>query len=73
MKTLSVIIFSIDLLKTIYTGFINISQEKVTELEESKKKQDNQPVVNWKPYIGIGMMVVGGAFLVLGRKKTSTT
>jgi LPXTG-motif cell wall-anchored protein len=73
MKTISIVIFTIDLLKTLYTGLTTISQEKVTELEESKKKQDNQPDVNWIPYMGIGMMVIGGALLVLGRKKPSTT
>ena len=28
---------------------------------------------SWQPYVGIGVMVIGGAFLMLGRKKSLTT
>jgi hypothetical protein len=69
MKTAGIIIFTMDLLKTLYTGYTNVSKEKETELEELKKKKNNRYKGNWQPYAGIGMMVVGGAFLVLGRKK----
>ncbi|MGD1045124.1 MAG: LPXTG cell wall anchor domain-containing protein [Bacteroidota bacterium] len=42
-------------------------------MQELKKKKHSQRTVNWQPYAGIGMMVIGGAFLVLGRKKSLTT
>jgi len=73
MKTASIILFTVDLLKTLYTGYANVSKENKADLEELKKKKHDQRTVNWKPYAGIGMMVVGGAFLVLGRKKSLTT
>ena len=30
-------------------------------------------MVDWQPYIGIGMMAIGGAILLLGRKKSLAT
>jgi hypothetical protein len=73
MKTAGIIIFTIDLLKTLYKGFINVTEEKVVDMEELEITKDNQHMVDWQPYIGIGMMVIGGAFLILGRKKSLTT
>jgi hypothetical protein len=72
MKTAGIIIFTIDLLATLYTGFTNVNQEKVVDLEELEIKKDNQHTVDWQSYIGIGMMVFGGAFLILSRKKSLT-
>jgi hypothetical protein len=72
MKTASIIIFTVDLLKTLYTGYSNVSKENKADLEELKKKKHDQRTLNWQPYAGIGMMVIGGAFLVLGRKKSLT-
>jgi hypothetical protein len=72
MKTTGIILFTIDLLKTLYTGFANVTQENVVGLEEFEIKKENQHTVDWQPYIGIGMMVIGGAFLILGRKKSLT-
>jgi hypothetical protein len=72
MKTAGIIIFTIELLKTIYTGFTNVTEEKVLNLEEIEIIHDQQHTVNWQPYLGIGMVVIGG-FLMLGRKKSLTT
>jgi hypothetical protein len=69
MKTSSIILFTVDLLKTLYTGYANVSKENRADLEKLEKKKHDQHKINWKPYAGIGMMVVGGAVLVLGRKK----
>ena len=73
MKTVGIVIFTIDLLKTLYTGLSNVSKEEHMASKESKGKKDNPHEVHWQPYIGMGMMVVGGALLVLGRKKSLTT
>jgi hypothetical protein len=72
MKTAGLVIFTIDLLKTLYTGFTIVAKEKVVDLEELEITKDNQHTVNWQPYVGIGMMVIGGAVLMLGRKKSLT-
>jgi len=72
MKTTSIILFTVDLLKALYTGYTSVSRENKADLEELKKKKHDRHARNWKPYAGIGMMVIGGAVLVLGRKKSLT-
>jgi len=73
MRTAGIIFFTMDLLKTLYTGYTNVSKENEENMVEHKKKRHNQRALNWQPYAGIGMMVIGGAFLVLGRKKSLPT
>ena len=72
MKTAGIIFFTMDLLKTLYTGYTNVSKENAEHLKEFDKRKNNQHKLNWQPYAGIGMMVLGGAVLVLGRKKSLT-
>jgi hypothetical protein len=73
MRTAGIIFFTMDLLNTIYTGYTNVSKENEENMVEHKKKRHNQRAFSWRPYAGIGMMVIGGAFLVLGRKKSLPT
>ncbi len=73
MKTAGIIILTIDLLNALYTGFTNVTQEKVVGSEELKMNKENQHTIDWQSCIGIGVMIIGGAFLILGRKKSLTT
>jgi LPXTG-motif cell wall-anchored protein len=68
MKTAGAIIFIAGLLMTLYTGFTYITKEKVVDLGEIKITQDKEHSVNWQPYVGIGVMVVGGALFLIRRK-----
>jgi hypothetical protein len=72
MKTAGIIILIIGLLMTLYTGFTYVTKEKVVDLGELEITKDNQHTINWQPYVGIGVMVIGGVILILGRKKSST-
>jgi membrane-associated HD superfamily phosphohydrolase len=51
---------------TLYTGFTYITREKVMDLGELEITKDNYHTVNWQPYVGIGIMVIGGVVLMLG-------
>ena len=72
MKAAGIIILIVGLLMTLYTGFTYVTKEKVVDLGELEITKDNQHSANWQPYIGIGVMVFGGAVLLLGRKKPTT-
>jgi uncharacterized membrane protein YidH (DUF202 family) len=73
MKTAGIIILIVGLLMTLYTGFTYVTKEKVVDLGELEITKDNEHNVHWQPYVGIGMMVIGGVVLILGRKKSITT
>jgi hypothetical protein len=70
MKTVGIIILIVGLVMTLYTGFSYVTKEKVVDLGNLEITTDNQHSVQWQPYIGIGAMVIGGALLLLGGKKS---
>lgn len=70
MKTIGIILLIAGLLMTLYSGFTYVTKEKVVDLGEIEITTDNQHTVNWQPYVGLGVAVVGGVVLLLGRKKS---
>ena len=70
MKKAGIVILILGLIMTFYTGFSYITKEKVVDLGELEITKDNRHNVYWQPYVGIGAMVIGGAVLILGRKKS---
>jgi hypothetical protein len=73
MKTAGIVIIILGLIMTLYTGFTYVTKEKVVELGDLKITKDDEHRVNWQPYVGIGVMVIGGVVLIVGRKKSRTT
>jgi hypothetical protein len=72
VKTAGIVILIVGLFMTLYTGFTYVTKEKVVDLGELEITKDNQHSVNWQPYVGVGVMVIGGTLLLLGRKKSLT-
>jgi len=66
MKKTGIIILILGLFMTLYAGFIYFTREKITDLGEREIAKNNQNTENWQPYIGIGIMIIGGIVLVLG-------
>jgi drug/metabolite transporter (DMT)-like permease len=66
LKKAGIIILIVGLLMTLYTGFTYFTREKVANLGEREITKDDQNTVNWQPYVGIGIMIIGGVVLVLG-------
>ena len=73
MKTAGIVLLILGLLMTLYTGFTYITKEKVVDLGELQITKDKEHSINWQPYLGIGVMIIGGVVLILGRKKSATT
>ena len=69
MKKAGIIILLVGLLMTIYTGFTYFTKEKVVEIGKLEITKENQHSINWQPYVGIGIMIIGGVVLVLGVNK----
>jgi len=71
MKTVGIILLIAGLVMSLYTGFTYVTKEKVVDLGELEITADKPHTVNWQPYVGIGMAVVGAGILVFGRKKSN--
>lgn len=72
MRTAGIILLVVGLLMTLYTGFTYITKEKVVDIGSLEITSDKEHSVNWQPYFGIGIMALGGAFLLFGNKKLLT-
>ena len=66
MKKVGIVILLVGLLMTTYTGFTYFTREKVVDIGQLEITKENQHSVNWQPYVGIGIMIIGGVVLVLG-------
>jgi len=72
LKISGIILLIAGLFMTLYSGFTYVTREKVVDLGELEISKDNRHTVNWQPYVGIGIMVIGGVVLILDRKKSWT-
>ncbi len=68
-KAVGLIILAIGLAMTLYTGFNYVTREKVVDLGSVQVTADKEHTASWSPYIGIGIMVIGGVVFLSGKKK----
>lgn len=53
----------------LYTGFNYVTREKVLDIGSIQITMDKERTTNWSPFIGIGVMVIGGVVFLSGKKK----
>ena len=68
-KTIGLIIIGIGLIMTLYTGFNYVTKEKVVDIGSVEITADKDHTASWSPFIGIGVMVIGGVVFLYGKKK----
>ncbi len=71
MKTAGAALLIIGLLMTLYTGYTYATREKVLEVGSLELTKENEHTVEWQPYVGIAIAVVGGALFLSSRKGTA--
>ena len=69
MKIVGIILLIIGLIMSLYSGFTYFTKEKIVDVGGLEITADNPHTVNWQPYVGIGIAVVGGVVLLLSRKQ----
>jgi uncharacterized membrane protein YidH (DUF202 family) len=67
-KTIGLVIVVIGLIMTLYTGFTYVTREKIVDIGNVEITADKDNTASWSPFIGIGIMVIGGVVFVLGKK-----
>jgi hypothetical protein len=70
MKTSGIILMLIGLGLTVFTAFTFFTKEKVVDLGVVEVTRNAPHYINWSPFIGMAVMVIG-AFLVLRARKNS--
>ncbi len=68
-KRTGLIILIIGLLMTLYTGFNYVTREKLVDIGDVQITHDKNHTANWSPFVGIGVMVIGGVVFLSGKKK----
>jgi hypothetical protein len=72
LRTAGIILLAVGLIMTLYTGFTYVTKDKVVELGDLVITKDRDHSVNWQPYLGIGVMIIGGVVFLMSRKKLLT-
>lgn len=70
-KTIGIIIMVIGLVMTLYTGFNYVTREKVVDLGGIEITADKDNTVYWGPFLGIGVIVIGGVVFWLAERNRS--
>ena len=68
MKIIGIFIMIAGLGLTVFTAFSYFTREKVLEIGTVELTRSQPHYLNWSPFIGIAVMVIG-AFIVLQVKK----
>ncbi len=69
MKKAGIVIIVVGLLFTIVTGFRFFTKKKVVDLGQLQISRSEPHRVRWSPYVGVGIMIVGGAIFLFSPKK----
>lgn len=67
-KTIGLVILVIGLIMTLYTGFTYVTREKIVDIGNVEITADKNNTASWSPFIGIGIMVIGGVVFFVGKK-----
>ena len=68
MKKVGIAIIAVGLILTLVTGFKYFTREKVVDIGALKITASTPHRVDWSPYVGVGLMLVGGAIVIFGKK-----
>lgn len=71
MKQIGMIILTIGLLITIFTGFDFVTKKKVVDLGELQITRNKNHSIEWSPIVGVAVLAVGLGIYLYGSEKSA--
>ena len=69
MKSAGIIVMIIGFILTVVTAITYFTREKVVDLGSLAITADKPHHLNWSPWIGVAVMVIGGIMILVSAKK----
>jgi uncharacterized membrane protein YidH (DUF202 family) len=69
MKNAGLVIIILGILLTIFTAVTYFTREKVVDIGDLKISANKRHHINWSPFVGVGVIVVGGVVYLMNPKK----
>lgn len=69
MKQIGIVIMILGLGLTLFTAITFFTHEKVVDLGIVEITRNQPHYLNWSPFVGMAVMVIGGFMIYLGKKK----
>jgi LPXTG-motif cell wall-anchored protein len=69
LKTIGIIVIIVGLLMTLYTGYNYVTRENIMTIGDTHLSMDKHHTTAWSPFLGLGIIVIGGVVFLAGRKK----
>ena len=70
-KTIGLALAVIGLIMTLYTGFTYVTREKIVDIGSVEITAEKDNTASWSPFIGVGIMLIGGVVFLYGKKSNS--
>lgn len=70
MRSLGLVLIVVGLILTLVTGFKFFTKEKVVDIGNLEVSADKPHRVDWSPYVGVGIMVIGGIIFITSRRRS---
>jgi hypothetical protein len=68
MKRLGIVLLIIGLILTVVTGFKFFTKKEIVDIGNVEISKSEPHRVNWSPYVGVGIMVIGGIMVIASRR-----
>ncbi len=68
-RKIGIILIIVGIVLTVITGFKFFTKEKVVDLGPLEIAKETPHKVNWSPYVGVGIIVLGGIMVLAGPRK----
>jgi len=69
MRKLAISLIAAGIILTLITGFQFLTKRKIVDIGSLEITASQPHRVNWSPYLGVGMIVIGGIIFLAGKKR----